>query len=212
MAKTLPPLLVCAATEPELAAFGAPASGVEFLITGVGIPLALARMLEALTEKKPGRILNIGIAGAYPGGGLAIGDVVMGASEIYGDVGFELPEPPGFRHVGEADWGAFYREPLPLSQFAEFAGAFIRPGCTVNACTGTEAMGRLREQRFGAAFETMEGAAVAQAGQILGVPVCEIRAISNVAARRDMRPENIGLALARLHEYLQKGRENLWRC
>ena len=200
-------LLVCAATERELAAFGGPSEEVALFVTGVGIPLALARTLEVLGRERPARVLNIGIAGAYPGSGLAMGDIVMGASEVYGDVGFELPEPPGFRHVGEAEWGAFYREPLPLSQFAEFAGAVVRPGCTVNACTGTEATGRGREQLFGAAFETMEGAAVAQAGQVLGIPVCEIRAISNIAARRDMRPENIALALERLRQYLEKGRE-----
>ncbi len=200
-------LLVCAATERELAAFGGPLDGVEMVVTGVGTPLALARTLETLARERPARVLNIGIAGAYPGSGLAIGDIVMGASEVYGDVGFELPEVPGFRHVGEAEWGMFYRKPLPLSQFAEFAGAPVRPGCTVNACTGMEATGRLREALFRAGFETMEGAAVAQAGQMRGIPVCEIRAISNIAARRDMRPENIQLALERLRAYFEKGRE-----
>ena len=202
-------LLICAATERELAAFGVPSAEMELLVTGVGIPLALARTLEALGRMRPARVLNIGIAGAYPGSGLAIGDVVMGASEVYGDVGFELPQPPGFRFIGEAEWGTFYREPLRLSQFAAFADFPVRPGCTVNSCTGTEETGLLREKLFGAAFETMEGAAVAQAGVILGIPVCEIRAISNFAARRDMRPENIGLALERLREYFSIERENM---
>ena len=202
-------LLICAATERELAAFGVPSAEMELLVTGVGIPLALARTLEALGRMRPARVLNIGIAGAYPGSGLAIGDVVMGGSEVYGDVGFELPQPPGFRFIGEAEWGTFYREPLRLSQFAEFADLPVRPGCTVNSCTGTEETGLLREKLFGAAFETMEGAAVAQAGAILGIPVCEIRAISNFAARRDMRPENIGLALEWLREYFSIERENM---
>jgi len=200
-------LLVCAATERELEAFGDMTDSYNFLVTGVGIPLALALTLRALGRERPQRILNIGIAGAYPSSGLGIGDIVIGQSEIYGDVGFELPELPGFRHVGEAEWGAFYRQPQPLSQFAEFAGAPILPGCTVNSCAGTEATGRLREKLFGAAFETMEGAAVAQAGQIQGIPVCEIRAISNIAATRDMRPENIKLALDCLRNYLRICRE-----
>ena len=204
---TGPEVLVCAATERELAAFGGPTAGMEFLVTGVGIPQALARMLEAFGRIRPARVLNIGIAGAYPGSGLAIGDLVMGLSEVYGDIGFELPEPPGFRFVGEAKWGTFYREPLLLDQFSEFGGLPIRPGCTVNSCTGTEATGRLRERLFGSAFETMEGAAVAQAGSIYQIPVCEIRSISNFASRRDMRPENIGLALDRLREYFRLASE-----
>ncbi len=192
-------LLVCAATEMELKAVGGRYESFE---TGVGIPQALARTLEAAGRDRPQHLLNVGIAGAYPGSGLAIGDIVIGTSEVYGDVGFELPDPPGFQHVGEAVWGAFYRDPLPLAVFPEFIGAPTGRGCTVNACAGTDAMGRLRESLFGAAFETMEGAAVAQVGQILGIPVCEVRAISNVAGRRDMRPENVRLAVERLGEYL----------
>ena len=193
-------LLVCAATEMELRVAGGLYQSFE---TGVGIPQSLARTLEAAGRERPSRLLNVGIAGAYPGSGLAVGDIVIGTSEVYGDVGFELPESPAFRHVGEAVWGVFYRDPLPLVVFPEFVGALAGRGCTVNACTGTDATGRLREALFGAAFETMEGAAVAQAGQILGVPVCEVRAISNVAGRRDMRPENVRLALDRLSEYLE---------
>lgn len=196
-------LLVCAATPMELAAFGM--AGSSFL-TGVGIPLALAETLTAAMRLRPQRLLNIGIAGAYPGSGLSIGDIVVGQAEVYGDVGFGLPEPPGFRSLRESEWGDFYRTPLPLAQFAEFPALPLGTGCTVNSCTGTEEVGHLRETLFQASFETMEGAAVAQAGQILGIPVCEIRAISNIASVRDMRLENIRLALASLTAYFAEAR------
>ena len=55
-------------------------------------------------------------------------------------------------------------------------------------------------------FESMEGAAVAQIGQRFGIPVSEIRAISNIASRRDMRPENIRLALTHLRDTLRAWR------
>ena len=206
--------LVCAATLRELRAFGVRLDDEVsigevvrresrgFLVTGAGVPCALMSVLEAAHMQRPARILNIGIAGAYPSGGLGIGDIVMGESEVYGDVGLELPEAPGFQPAGETPWGSFYGRRLPLAQDAAFAGVPILPGCTVNCCTGTEKTGRLREQLFGAAFETMEGAAVAQAGERLGIPVTELRAISNIAARRDMRPANIQAAISRLAEYL----------
>lgn len=201
-------LLVCAATEMEMRAFGdlREEAGQAAFLTGVGIPVALAQTLMIAGHRKPARILNIGIAGAYPGSGLTIGDIVIGTSEVYGDVGFELPEAPGFRHVREMPWGAPYLSPQPLTIFPEFAGATIGRGCTVNSCTGTEATGRLRESLFDAQFETMEGAAVAQAGRILGIPVCEVRVISNMASVRDMRPENIHLALHSLAAYFQQCR------
>ena len=176
-------------------------------LTGVGIPLALTQTLDVAGRYRPARLVNIGIAGAYPGSGLAIGDIVVGTSEVYGDLGFELPEPPHFQHIGEMSWGAFYKKTLPLTIFPEFSGTATGRGCTVNLCTGTESTGLLRESLFDAAFETMEGAAVAQAGQLLGIPVSEVRAISNIASHRDMRPENIQLALERLTAYLQKCRE-----
>lgn len=212
-------LLVCAATLMELQAF-AP-SLVEddlaegrvrqddalLLVTGVGVPCALAAVLQTCLRERPARILNIGIAGAYPQSGLRVGDIVLGESEVYGDVGLELPDAPGFQPLRETPWGAFYATPFPLASDPHFRGARTAPGCTVNACTGTDETGQRRAQQFGAAFETMEGAAVAQVGQTLGIPVCEIRAISNIAAHRDMQPENIRLALRRLTDYLRTCRE-----
>ena len=203
-------LLVCAATSLELAAFGTFAETQENFLTGVGIPQALAGTLAAAGQLKPKRILNIGIAGAYPGSGLQIGDVVLGTSEVYGDIGFELPEPPGFQPLTESPFGEAYRAPLPLTLFGEFSAVHFGIGCTVNQCTGTAETGHGREALFGAAFETMEGAAVAQAGQALGIPVCEIRAVSNFASVRDMRPENIKLALAALAAYFSACRKNFY--
>lgn len=202
-------LMVCAATKPELRAFGdvREEAGQGGFLTGVGIPVALAQTLWVAGCLRPARLLNIGIAGAYPNSGLSIGDIVIGTEEVYGDVGFELPEEPGFRHVCDSPWGMPYQDPMTLTVFPEFAGAREGRGCTVNACTGTRATGRLRERLFEADFETMEGAAVAQAGHILEVPVCEVRAISNIASDRDMRPENIQLALDALAAYFQKCRE-----
>lgn len=202
-------LLVCAATETELRTFGprSEEAGQDSFFTGVSVPIALAQTLLIAGRLRPARLLNIGIAGAYPGSGLAIGDVVIATSEVFGDVGFELPEEAGFRHIRESPWGAPYQEPVTLTVFPEFAGAREGRGCTVNSCTGTEATGRLRERLFDAAFETMEGAAVAYAGYRLFTPVCEIRAISNIASDRDMRPENIRIALDALAAYFQNCRE-----
>jgi futalosine hydrolase len=225
-------VLVCAATLAELKTFWQdgefwrPSADdcytqngeITCALTGVGIPCALGRLLPLIQRLRPKRILNIGIAGAYPGSGLAVGDIVMAQSEVYGDVGFELPQEPGFRPVSEAPFGKeFYARTIPLTWEPEFVWEpsgyrfQIGHGCTVNTCTGTERTGRLREALFGASFETMEGAAVAQVGCECGIPVCELRAISNEASRRDMRPENIALALSHLANYLQtcRGRKGI---
>lgn len=222
------PTLVCAATARELAAAGgeeplarpdqgaagSPGRGNRiFSVTGVGIPMTLARLLPLIALHKPSLLVNIGIAGAYPGSGLAIGDLVAGESEAFGDLGMETPGPESFQPLGTMPWAdREYREPLTLvpetfpaipakDRLASLAPRRGR-GCTVNACAGRKETGELRRRLFGADFETMEGAAVALAGSLLGIPVAEIRAISNFASERDMRPENVSLALGNLEVYL----------
>lgn len=200
------PVLICAATARELdAARGLSGEDGILAVTGAGIPLAMARLTALVAERRPALIVNVGIAGAYPGSGLAIGDVVAGESEAFGDLGMELPGPGGFLPIGEASWAdAVYRRPLPLVT-APFGAVPARTGkgCTVNACAGTRATGELRRRLFGADFESMEGAAAALAGSLAGVPVAEIRAISNFASDRDMRPEHVELALRSLRACLE---------
>ena len=197
-------LLVCAATSWELSAWGEPQEGESLHVSGVGAPATFAAFP---TRPNADLILNIGIAGAYPGSGLAIGDIVVGESEVWGDIGFALPEPPHFRPIQESEFGAFYTKPLPLWAPQQLEGRRGR-GCTVHTCTGTDAQGAQRRALFQADFETMEGAAIAQLGQQWGMPVCEIRAISNLAAQRDMRPEHLRLSHERLKMFLKTLHDN----
>jgi len=178
--------------------------------TGPGIPLTLARLIPLLASEPPSALVDIGIAGAYAGSGLAIGDLVAGDSEQFGDLGMETPGPEAFLAIAGFDWSdpmyarplALSAEPLGLMSSAAGSGPKRARGCTVNACTGKAATGARRRALTGADFESMEGAAVALAGLEAGIPVAELRAISNAAADRDMRPENIGSALRALGSFV----------
>lgn len=223
-------LLVCAATISELAAFGFSLSQQEpfpshyislplsWLSTGVGIPAVFGTLYPFLRRVRPLQILHIGIAGAYPNCGLEIGDVVLAKEETYADVGFELPSPPFFRPIREAPFThPLYSTPIPLALPKSWQACkervakgsplpfalHIARGCTVNQCTGTLTTGTLRATLFQAQFESMEGAAMAQIAHNEGIEICEVRAISNVAGTRDMRPKNIRKALKNLQTYLQ---------
>ncbi len=221
--------LICAATHRELQAavemvfpadipwtawqdlpwawrMGVGKSQILLAATGVGIPMTCTRLMTVLRHVRPELIINVGIAGAYPGTGLRIGDIVIAESETFGDLGMESPEPDRFIPLAEQPFAdAEGKGPWPMDASRFLNGTAqecvkIGKGATVNACTGTEVTGMLRRRITGADFETMEGAAVAMIAAIEGVPACEVRAISNFAARRDMRPENIQLALDRLRE------------
>jgi futalosine hydrolase len=212
-------ILLCAATRMELdaclgplgEAFDSLPAGprpwtrrrgrVLLAVTGPGIPLTLARLMPLAATERPSALVDIGIAGAYAGSRLSIGDLAAGESEQFGDLGMETSGPEVFLPISGFDWSdPLYARPLPLSLEPLAKAAILKRmrGCTVNACTGTAATGARRRSLTGADFESMEGAAVALAGAELGIPAAEVRAISNVAADRDMRPENIGLALRAL--------------
>ena len=179
-------------------------------ITGVGMPLTVARLLPLAAGCGPSLIVNVGIAGAYIGSGLVIGDLVAGESECFGDMGMELPGPEAFQPLAGMSWAdEVYRQPLPLTLTpwkpvpgSGLSTPHIGKGCTVNACTGREETGALRRKLFSVDFESMEGAGVALTARMLGIRACEMRAISNQAATRDMRPENVDRALQNLGLYM----------
>lgn len=216
-------ILLCAATLRELDAcldaFGTPFESLPAgprpwarrlgshlaAVTGVGIPLTLARLMPLAADFRPERIVNVGIAGAYPGSGLEIGDLAAAESDTFGDLGMEMPEPDGFLPLAAMPWcDAEYLRPVAMSveSFGGPGGLRLARGCTVNACAGRAETGLRRRALTGADFETMEGAAVALAARELAIPASQARAISNIASTRDMRPENIALALRNLGAYM----------
>lgn len=201
-------ILLCAATRAELDAVpeslleGFPGGGTR-AVTGVGIPHTLLSLPPLLARHRPRLVVNVGIAGAYAGSGLAIGDVVLGVSETFADLGMELPDGEGFSPLGaHAFADPVLRAPLPLcAPETSVEGLRRARGATVNACTGTDVTGALRRRVFDVDFEGMEGAAAALAARAAGAALLEVRAISNFAARRDMRPENIARALRALEDF-----------
>jgi futalosine hydrolase len=74
------------------------------------------------------------------------------------------------------------------------------PFVTVTACTGTDDAARDIERRTRGAVESMEGAAVAHVALLHGVPVGEVRGISNVVTNRDTRAWRVKEAAAAAQE------------
>jgi futalosine hydrolase len=215
--------MLCAATHVELSTFGLiGVADVEpgvrrvpegiAVVTGVGVPITLLRLVPWLERYRPEWIALTGIAGAYAESGLRIGDIVVGETEEFADLGMEFPEPEagGFAPLADFPFAdEAHRTPLALHLPAWASELRRGRGATVNTCTGTDATGARRRARFGADFETMEGAAVALAARTLGIPVIQVRAVSNLAARRDMRPENIAVALESLRAFWMTARPKL---
>jgi len=130
-------------------------------------------------------LIICGVGGAYPGSGLRIGDVACADLECYGDLG--AASPAGFLDMKAIGFPIIDGPPpiyndLPMGVFpVERRVKFV----TVTTCTGTDVAARAIEARTNGAVENMEGAAVAHVALIHGVPVGEVRGISNIVTNRD---------------------------
>jgi futalosine hydrolase len=181
-------LLICIATELEgglLKEHLGSRDDVAIVRTGVGPVNAAHAVTLAITTHRPDAIVVCGVGGAYPGSGLAIGDVACAAVECYGDLG--AASPTGFLDMQALGFPVIAGSPpifndLPLQIFPVARRAkFV----TVTTCTGTDAGARAIELRTGGAVENMEGAAVAHVAHLHGVPMAEVRGISNIVTNRD---------------------------
>ena len=127
-----------------------------------------------------------GIGGAYPGSGLPIGSVVCAESECYGDLGADSPD--GFLDMQALGFACSLPGAAPLYNVLPmqiFPAARRARFVTMNTCTGNDADARAIEARTGGGVESMEGAAIAHVAALAGIPVGEIRGISNLVGNRD---------------------------
>jgi futalosine hydrolase len=183
-------ILICTATAFESSLLRDRYSGrddVRVVVTGLGPVNAAHATTVAIIDKRPDEIVVCGIGGAYPSSGLQINDVVSANIEIYGDLGAQ--SPTGFidmRSLGfpvVATPAPLFNE-LPLQVFPTTALArFV----TVSTCTGTESVANEIAARTNGAVENMEGAAVAHVAHLHGIPVGEVRGISNLVTNRDVK-------------------------
>lgn len=202
------PVLVVVATEAERPE----GAGFEVLVTGVGKAAAAVATAERLLRGAPvAAVVSFGVAGAYPGCGLGVGDVVVASEVAVVDEGLERGErfepfaKPAMEVPGAA-WApadAALVDRLvsgPPPTFTLVRGRVA----TVSVCAGSL---RLAQERVltGAVAESMEGAAVALAAARCGAPAfAEVRGISNLCGPRDGARFELALAVRHAAEVLAR--------
>ncbi|HKK01975.1 MAG TPA: futalosine hydrolase [Desulfuromonadales bacterium] len=182
-------------------AFGRP---LTLLHTGVGKANAAAAVAAVLAATPAALVLNFGVAGAYPGRGLDVGDLALAEAEIYGDEGALAPEGfldleamglPILRRDGQRLFNRLPVDELRLESVrpvAENVAAAAGRRClsgpfvTVSTCSGTTAAATALARRTGGLCENMEGAAIAQVCALHRLSFIELRGISNLAEDRDL--------------------------
>ncbi len=138
-----------------------------------------------------------GFAPAAPVGSLAVASAIVAA-----DLGAQTAD--GFVPVAELGFGtSVHLPPAGLATAVVAAleplGACLGPVLTVSTVTGSaERAAELAARHPGAVAEAMEGFGVAEAASAAGVPVLEVRAVSNAVGPRDRSAWRIGDALTAL--------------
>jgi futalosine hydrolase len=195
-------LLICTATAFESAMLRKHLDRARVIETGVGPVNAAHAVTLAITQKKPAAIIVCGVGGAYSASGLQIGDVVSASVEIYGDLGANSPS--GFLDMKALGF-PIVAEPTPLFNAIPlqlFPTEQRVPFVTVSTCTGTEAAAVALHSRTGGAVENMEGAAIAHVAHMHGVPIGELRGVSNLVTDRDTTKWKLKEAAAAAQEAL----------
>lgn len=198
------------------------------ICSGIGIANAALAVAVLAERRKPDAIVLFGIGGAYRSSGLRKGDVAAAQVEIYAGgltleaggkkAGGKTAKPyDGFRALGfplltrgrRKFFGAFPLEKTLLEKAGKHVPD-LRSGRFLTVCeTGRpEKEADLLGRRYGAIVENMEGAGAAQAALLYGIPLLELRGISNIAGeppRKWLKEEaalNCQQAVLKLLEYL----------
>ncbi|MFC9593213.1 futalosine hydrolase [Streptomyces sp. NPDC056944] len=183
------------------------ADRVDVLVGGVG-PAAVAAATgtalahATLTGAPYGLVVSAGIAGGFQPAA-PVGSVVVSSAIVAADLGADTPD--GYLAVEDLGFGrSVHSVPEALTgritAALDAAPAYaLAPVLTVSTVTGTaRRAAELAERHPTAAAEAMEGFGVAEAAAAYGVPVVEIRAVSNAVGPRDRAAWRIGEALGAL--------------
>ena len=173
-------------------------AGVEspVLVAGVG-PAAAAAATAAALGDGFALVLSAGIGGGFAP--LRPGDVAVASAAVFADLGAETAD--GFAPVSALGFGdERYEVPPALAvELADRCGGHLGSVLTVATVTGSAARAQGLLARYpDAVAEGMEGAGVAAAARVHGLPFAEVRAISNLVGPRDRDAWEIPRALAML--------------
>nr|WP_086564359.1 futalosine hydrolase [Streptomyces africanus] len=187
------------------AAHGGGGSGIDVVAVGVGPGLAAASTASVLTAAAlEGTPYDLVVSAGIGGGFLPearVGSLVVADEIVAADLGAETDD--GFLSVTELGFGSVRHQPPAdlVRLVGDAVGAPAGAVLTVSTVTGTaERAAALRERHPTALAEAMEGFGVAEAAAVHGVPVLEVRAISNPVGPRDRAAWRIPDALAALTE------------
>lgn len=193
-------ILVISATEQEIATakeyckkhnqlFFKNKHEIIFVRTGVGMLASTVSLMQLIFNEKPDLVIQAGVAGAFSTD-LKLGQVVLVEHEIIGDLGVE--ENGQWKDLFDmkfqlANAFPYKRKLLTNKNLSELNNLNlpIVTAITVNQISTNNNRIVLLHNKYNAAIESMEGAALHYVALINNVAFLQIRSISNYVGERD---------------------------
>lgn len=200
-------ILLLAATEQEISPFTDAHTGMDVLISGVGLPSAMYHLQKRMQQIDYDLIIQAGIAGSF-NRRLVPGQTLWVKQDAFGDLGTEEKEifSPVF-DSGLADKNEFPFTNgwlLNESEVTKKIQLNAAKAVTVNKVTDS----RLQEQQiirhFDPDIESMEGAALHYVCLQENIPFLQLRTISNYVGERDKTKWKMKEAIMNLNTELIK--------
>lgn len=182
---------------------------VATLVTGPGVVNMAGALAGVFTTQPPRVVIVTGCGGAFEGSGLSVGDIAIATGEIHGQLGVEDEEAPGRVHplpflenrimldqalIQKASH-ALHKEGRGMNLKA-LKGQFL----TVATVTSRPETAAGYRHRYGVMIENMEGFAAALLCKQYGLPLMELRAVSNMVGQTDRNTWKLDLAFARAQD------------
>ncbi|MDQ7839203.1 MAG: futalosine hydrolase [Thermodesulfobacteriota bacterium] len=198
--------LVAGSTELEINLLKREASApgkLDFLVTGVGPVESAISLTRFLERGKADGVILFGVGGAYTEKGVDVLDICLAEGERFGDSGIAAHDEIHYftdeMSTGKHDFDLRNSLSDQVESKLMALGTPFKEGpfVTVHACSGTLKRGNVLRDKFNAICENMEGAAMARVCELYGVPMVELRCISNMVEDRDTSKWKIKEAAAK---------------
>lgn len=179
---------------------------IHICLTGVGLVATTYAVTKALHTHHYDFVLQAGVGGSFDSS-IDLGQLVLVQSEQFGDLGAEDRD----NYLDIFEMGLIRPNEYPFTEgkldtpLHEILFPFkllTVSGLSINTVSGRAATIALRDDKFGAQIESMEGAALHYVCLREQIPFAQIRAISNYVEPRDKSKWKMKEAIIALNKWL----------
>jgi len=200
-------ILLLAATEQEIRPFTEANTGIDVLVSGVGLPSAMYHLQKRMQQLDYDLIIQAGIAGSFSRK-IELGQTVWVRQDTFGDLGTEEKE----KFSSIFDSGLAGKNEFPFTdgwlvnnnELTKKIDPNSVTAVTVNKVTDSELQEQQIIKRFDPDIESMEGAALHYVCLQENIPFLQLRAISNFVGERDKTKWKMKEAINNLNTELLK--------